>query len=55
MDILAYIDRFITSVKDALQSYDDCEGFNDSNINNETPLEYDEEVELIWLVSLAQY
>jgi hypothetical protein len=49
MDILAYIDRFITSIKEALQSYDDCD------TNNEVPLEYNEEVELMWLVSLAQY
>jgi hypothetical protein len=45
MDILAYIDRFITSIKEALENYD----------NYDTSLEYDEEVELMWLVSLAQY
>lgn len=56
MDILQYIDRFITCLQEAVIDYENCEGFSDNNSTVEVPLdEYDEEVELIWLASQAQY
>lgn len=49
MDILTYINSFIVSVKEFLQTFDDHHRID------EVPFEYDEEVELIWLASQGQY